>query len=65
MSSKISTLDNVKNVEYNEDVIENFVKISNSIRNFGAVLIIFLILICLVINIKYYKSYRVQQERRN
>ena len=48
-SSKISTLDNVKNVEYNEDVIENFVKISNSIRNFGAVLIIFLILICLVI----------------
>ena len=49
VSSKISTLDNVKNVEYNEDVIENFVKISNSIRNFGAVLIIFLILICLVI----------------
>ena len=49
VSSKISTLDNVKNVEYNEDLIENFVKISNSIRNFGAVLIIFLILICLVI----------------
>ena len=32
VSSKISTLDNVKNVEYNEDVIENFVKISNTIK---------------------------------
>nr|WP_317333383.1 permease-like cell division protein FtsX [uncultured Romboutsia sp.] len=49
VSKEISTLENIKNVEYHEDVIENFVKISNSIRNFGAVLIIFLILICLVI----------------
>lgn len=49
VSKEISTLENIKNVEYHEDVIENFVKISNSIRNFGAVLIIFLMLICLVI----------------
>ena len=49
VSSKISTLDNIKDVEYHEDVIDNFVKISDSIRNFGSVLIIFLMLICLVI----------------
>lgn len=57
VSSKISTLDNVKNVEYNEDVIENFVKISNSIRNFGAVLNYIFNINMLSYNIKYYKSY--------
>jgi len=49
VSSKIATLDNIKNVEYHEDVIDNFIKVSNSIKNFGSILIIFLILICLVI----------------
>ena len=49
ISSKISNLNNVKDVEYQEDVIDNFIKVSDSIRNFGGVFIIFLILICLVI----------------
>lgn len=49
VSNKISTLNNVKDVEYYEDVIDNFIKVSDSIRNFGSILIIFLMLICLVI----------------
>ena len=49
VSNKISTLNNVKGVEYHEDVIDNFIKVSDSIRNFGSILIVFLILICLVI----------------
>lgn len=49
VSSKISTLKNIKDVEYHEDVIDNFIKVSDSIRNFGSILIIFLMLICLVI----------------
>lgn len=49
VSSKISDLDNIKNVEYHKDVVDNFIKISDSIRNFGSILIVFLILICLVI----------------
>ena len=49
VSNKISTLNNIKDVEYHEDVIDNFIKVSGSIRNFGSILIIFLMLICLVI----------------
>ena len=49
VSSEISTINNIKNVEYHQDIVDNFIKISDSIKNFGSVLIIFLILICLVI----------------
>ncbi len=49
ISSEISTINNIKNVEYHQDIVDNFIKISDSIKNFGSVLIIFLILICLVI----------------
>lgn len=49
VASEISTLNNIKDVEYHKDIVENFIKISDSIKNFGSVLIIFLILICLVI----------------
>lgn len=49
VSNKISTLSNIKDIEYHEDVIDNFIKVSDSIRNFGSILIIFLMLICLVI----------------
>lgn len=49
VSNKISTLNNIKDIEYHEDVIDNFIKVSDSIRNFGSILIIFLMLICLVI----------------
>ena len=56
VSSKISDLDNIKNVEYHKDVVDNFIKISDSIRNFGSILIVFLILILLSYNIKYNKN---------
>lgn len=49
ISSEISTINNIKGVEYHQDIVDNFIKISDSIKNFGSVLIIFLILICLVI----------------
>lgn len=49
VSSEISTINNIKDVEYHQDIVDNFIKISDSIKNFGSVLIIFLILICLVI----------------
>ena len=49
VSSEISTISNIKNVEYHKDIVDNFIKISDSIKNFGSILIIFLILICLVI----------------
>lgn len=49
VASEISTINNIKNVEYHKDIVDNFIKISDSIKNFGSILIIFLILICLVI----------------
>lgn len=49
ISSEISTINNIKGVEYHQDIVDNFIKISDSIKNFGSVLIIFLILICLII----------------
>lgn len=49
IASQISTIDNVKNVEYHKDIIENFIKISDTIKKFGSVIIICLIIICLII----------------
>lgn len=49
VANQISTLNNVKDVEFNKDVIDNFIKLSDSIKRFGSILIVFLILICLVI----------------
>ncbi|WP_296647495.1 permease-like cell division protein FtsX [Romboutsia sp. 13368] len=49
ISMKLSTINNVEDVEYHKDIIDNFIKISDSIKNFGSLIIIFLILICLVI----------------
>ncbi len=49
ISQNISKIENIKTVEYHKDVIDNFIKLSDSIKKFGSVIIIFLVLICLVI----------------
>lgn len=49
ISSKILTLEGAKDVEYYQDIMENFLSISNTVRKFGAILIICLLIICLVI----------------
>lgn len=49
ISSKLLTLDGAKDVEYYQDIMENFLNISNSVKKFGGILIICLLMICLVI----------------
>lgn len=46
---KIQNIDNVTEVEYHQDIIQNFLNISNMIKKFGGILMIGLLLICLVI----------------
>ena len=55
-SSKIKTLANniekiegVTEVQYYEEIMENFLKASNTIKQFGGIVIIFLLVICLVL----------------
>lgn len=49
ISSKLLTLDGAKDVEYYQDIMENFLNLSNSVKKFGGILIICLLMICLVI----------------
>lgn len=49
VSSKILTLEGVKDVEYYQDIMENFLSISDSIKKFSVILMGCLLLICLVI----------------
>lgn len=49
ISSKILTLEGVKDVEYYQDIMENFLSISESIKKFSVILMGCLLLICLVI----------------
>ncbi|MEF9991141.1 MAG: permease-like cell division protein FtsX [Romboutsia sp.] len=49
ISSKLLTLKGAKDVEYYQDIMENFLKISNTVKKFGGILILSLLLICLVI----------------
>ena len=46
---KLLSIDGVENTEYHQDVMENFLHMSNIIKKFGTILIICLLLICLVI----------------
>ena len=55
-SSKIKTLANnieniegVKEVQYYEEIMENFLKASNTVKQFGSIVIVFLLVICLVL----------------
>lgn len=47
--NKMLKLDGVNDVEYYQDIMQNFLNISNTVKQFGGVLIIGLLLICLVI----------------
>ena len=42
-------VENVKEVKYHQDIIKNFLNLSNTVKKFGGILIIALLLICLII----------------
>lgn len=46
---KIKEVENVKDVSYQQDIINNFLSLSNTVKKFGGVLMIGLLLICLII----------------
>lgn len=49
ISSKILKLDGAKDIEYYQDIMQNFLNISNTVKKFGSIVIGALLLICLVI----------------
>ncbi|WP_270941312.1 permease-like cell division protein FtsX [Romboutsia lituseburensis] len=49
ISNKILKFDGVLDVKYHQDVMQNFLNISNTVMKFGGLLILGLLLICLVI----------------
>jgi len=49
IASIIEGMQNVKEVKYHEDIVKNFLSLSNTIKKFGGALIIALLLICLII----------------
>ena len=49
ISSQIVTMEGVSDTEYYEDIITNFITVSDSIKKFGSILIICLLLTCLAI----------------
>lgn len=46
---KLQEVDNVVEVKYHQDIIQNFLNLSNMVKKFGGILILGLLLICLVI----------------
>ncbi|MBO3446354.1 MULTISPECIES: permease-like cell division protein FtsX [Clostridia] len=49
ISSKMLKLDGVEDVKFHQDIMQNFLNISNIVKKFGSIIIIALLLICLVI----------------
>ncbi|WP_122641270.1 permease-like cell division protein FtsX [Romboutsia sp. Marseille-P6047] len=49
VAKEIETVVNVKEVKYHQDIIKNFLNLSNTVKKFGGILIIALLLICLII----------------
>lgn len=56
ISNKILRLEGATDVKYYQDVMQNFLTISNTVKKFGGMLIICLLLICLVIIANTIKS---------
>jgi len=56
ISNKILKLEGATDVKYYQDVMQNFLTISNTVKKFGGMLIICLLLICLVIIANTIKS---------
>ena len=46
---ELQKVDNVVEVKYHQDIIQNFLNLSNMVKKFGGILILGLLLICLVI----------------
>ncbi len=46
---KIRSIEGIVDIEYHEDAMKNFISISNTIKKFGSLLIIFLTFICLIL----------------
>lgn len=49
ISSKIVKLEGAKEIKYHQDIMQNFLDISNKVKKFGGIIISFLLLICLVL----------------
>lgn len=49
ISDKISKIDGNSGVTYYQDIVKNFLNISNSVKKFGSILIVCLLIVCLVI----------------
>lgn len=49
VAKEIEMVENVKEVKYHQDIIKNFLNLSNTVKKFGGILIIALLLICLII----------------
>ena len=49
LASQIEKIENVEEVQYYEEIMENFLKASDTVKQFGAIIIGFLLIICLVL----------------
>lgn len=49
ISNEISKIEGTESIEYYQDIINNFLNISNTVRKFGSILIVCLLIVCLVI----------------
>ncbi len=49
IETDLKKIDGVKDIEYHQDIMENFLSVSNTVKKFGGLLIVFLLLICLVL----------------
>ncbi len=62
VANSIKKIENVVNVDYHQDIIKNFLDISNTIKKFASLVIIFLFIICIVLISNTIKS-RVYSKR--
>lgn len=49
MANKIEKIDGVIEIQYYQDIMENFLETSNTVKQFGSVVIGFLLIVCLVL----------------
>ena len=49
ISNKIDKIEGTESIEYYQDIINNFLNISNTVRKFGSILIVCLLIVCLVL----------------
>ena len=49
IANKVEKIDGVIDIQYYQDIMENFLQASNTIKQFGSILIGFLLIVCLVL----------------